>query len=125
MSNLTLTKIRLRNSHWEGRITGAQSTGETPDIRVTYLDQPVEAMELSEGDGLGVWNLSIPIPSHAIADGVHTFLIIDGSNDVKLGDFTLLAGEAMADDLRAEVDLLRAELDMLKRAFRRHCLETM
>ena len=28
-------------------------------------------------------------------------------------------------DLRAEVDLLRAELDMLKRAFRRHCLETM
>jgi len=32
---------------------------------------------------------------------------------------------AMEDDLRAEVDLLRAELDMLKRAFRRHCLETM
>jgi hypothetical protein len=31
----------------------------------------------------------------------------------------------MEDDLRAEVDLLRAELDMLKRAFRRHCLETM
>jgi hypothetical protein len=30
----------------------------------------------------------------------------------------------MEDDLRAEVDLLRAELDMLKRAFRRHCLET-
>jgi hypothetical protein len=26
--------------------------------------------------------------------------------------------------LRAEVDLLRAELDMLKRAFRRHCVET-
>jgi hypothetical protein len=31
---------------------------------------------------------------------------------------------AMEDDLRAEVDLLRAELDMLKRAFRRHCVET-
>ena len=41
-----------------------------------------------------------------------------------LGDFTLMAGDAVADDLRAEVELLRAELDMLKRAFRRHCLET-
>jgi len=30
----------------------------------------------------------------------------------------------MEDDLRAEIDLLRAELDLLKRAFRRHCLET-
>ena len=36
-----------------------------------------------------------------------------------------LAGEALAHDIRAEIDLLRAELDMLKRAFRRHCLETM
>jgi len=26
--------------------------------------------------------------------------------------------------MRVEMDLLRAELDMLKRAFRRHCLET-
>ena len=41
-----------------------------------------------------------------------------------LGSFTLIAGEALGDDLRAEVSLLRAELDMLKRAFRRHCLET-
>ncbi len=28
------------------------------------------------------------------------------------------------DEPTAEVDLLRSELDMLKRAFRRHCLET-
>ena len=38
---------------------------------------------------------------------------------------SIITGVAMEDDLRAEVDLLRAELDMLKRAFRRHCLETM
>jgi hypothetical protein len=43
----------------------------------------------------------------------------------KLLHFTIITGVAMEDDLRAEVDLLRAELDMLKRAFRRHCLETM
>ena len=125
MSNLTLTKIRLRNGTWEGRIGGADTGDEPPDIRVTFLDQPVEGVDLQVGDGAGIWNLSIPVPGHAVADGVHTILILNGADDTKLGDFTLLAGEAMADDLRAEVELLRAELDMLKRAFRRHCLETM
>ncbi len=125
MSNLTLTKIHLRNARWEGRISVAGNTGTRPDIRVTHLDQPVDSVKLVEGDGVGIWNLSIPVPSHAVADGVQTFLIVDAADDTRLGDFTLLAGEAMADDLRAEVELLRAELDMLKRAFRRHCLETM
>ena len=32
--------------------------------------------------------------------------------------------QALAEDIRAEVDLLRAELDLLKRAFRRHCQDT-
>jgi hypothetical protein len=41
-----------------------------------------------------------------------------------LEKFTLIAGDVLGDDIRAEVDLLRAELDMLKRAFRRHCVET-
>ena len=121
MSNLTLAKMTLRNGVWEGRVGG--SDGVRPDIRVMYLDQPVAGVEISEKDG--GWNLSVPVPIHAIADGVHTFLIINASDDSKLGDFTLLAGEIIADDLRAEVELLRAELDMLKRAFRRHCLETM
>jgi len=130
MSDLTLTKFRMRNGFWEGRITGPENTDARPDVLVTYLDQPVEDVpvedvELEQSDGAGVWNLTIPVPTHAVADGVQTFLIIDAASDTKLGDFTLIAGEAIADDLRAEVELLRAELDMLKRAFRRHCLETM
>jgi hypothetical protein len=125
MSDLTLTKIRLRNGVWEGRIAGAASTGARPDVLVTHLDQPVEAVKLTETAEAGQWDLAIPVPRHALADGVQTFLILDRADNSKLGDFTLIAGEAIADDLRAEVELLRAELDMLKRAFRRHCLETM
>ena len=125
MSDLTLTKIRLRNRRWEGRLTGAPAGGPRPDIRVTYLDQPVEAVELTEATEPGTWDLAVTIPDHAIADGVHCFLVLDGASGTKLGDFALVAGEATSDDLRAEVELLRAELDMLKRAFRRHCLETM
>ena len=41
-----------------------------------------------------------------------------------MASITLIGDEVTGPDLRAEVDLLRAELDMLKRAFRRHCVET-
>ncbi|SDE05279.1 hypothetical protein [Ruegeria marina] len=124
MTDLSLTKIRFRNSVWEGRIAGAPTTGKRPDIKVSHLDQPVPGVELKEGTDSTFWTLTIPIPDEAIADGVQTFLIWDAAADVKLGSFTIIAGESVPDDLRAEVELLRAELDMLKRAFRRHCLET-
>lgn len=124
MTNLTLTEIRLRNGIWEGRLAGAGETGARPEIRVTHLGQPVGGVELAEGEAPGLWTVRVTIPPQAISDGVQTFLIMNGSDDTKLGQFTLIAGDAAAGDLRAEMELLRAELDMLKRAFRRHCLET-
>lgn len=125
MSQLHLTKLNLRNGVWEGRITGAGATGARPAIRVTHQDQTVPGVELDEVDDTpGTWSLRIPVPKHAVAEGVQTFLIEDTASKTKLGAFTLIAGEAADDDLRAEVELLRAELDMLKRAFRRHCVET-
>jgi hypothetical protein len=71
------------------------------------------------------WAVRIPIPAELLSDGVHTFLIRDAEADETLAHFTILAGVELDEDIRAEMDLLRAELDMLKRAFRRHCLETM
>lgn len=125
MSKLKLTKIRLRNGVWEGRIYGADLNGMPPPVGVRYLDEPVEDVQLTENLDDSCWDLTIPIPKRALADGVHTILVFDETDGEKLGDFCLIAGEVLSDDLRAEVDLLRAELDMLKRAFRRHCLETM
>ena len=125
MTDLTLTKIRFRNGKWEGRLDGTQDTGVKPNIRVTCLDRPIDSVELGEGETGKSWNLTVNIPSHAIADGVQTFLIFDASTDTRLGAFTLIGGDPAAEDLLSEVSLLRAELDMLKRAFRRHCLETM
>ena len=63
------------------------------------------------------------MPVEAVGDGVQTFLILDMRRDTVLTSFSLLGGEALSEDMRAEMALLRAELDMLKRAFRRHCLE--
>jgi hypothetical protein len=55
---------------------------------------------------------------------VQTFLITDTATDETLNSFSLLSGDALAGDSRAEITLLREELDMLKGAFRRHCVET-
>ena len=122
MSDLTVTKIRFQNGTWEGVIQNAGDSGLPPDIQVLYQDQPIEGLSISEGSTASEWALHITIPAQAISDGVQTFVIAEG--DKKLERFSLIAGEAAVDDMRAEIDLLRAELDMLKRAFRRHCLET-
>ena len=121
MNDLILTGIGLSNGRWEGRISGATVR---PEIRVTYFDQPVPGVIVEPAGDDGQWSLTVPVPPQAVSDGVQTFVIWDAGGDRKLGDFALVAGDALAGDLRAEIDLLRAELDMLKRAFRRHCLET-
>lgn len=120
MSELQIATAKIRRGIWQGLLTGATSV---PQIEVLHLDKPVAQVTVSEVEG-GDWMLHVPIPADAIADGVQTFLIVDKADGQPIGDFTLIAGEALGDDIRAEVDLLRAELDMLKRAFRRHCLET-
>ncbi|WP_122072170.1 hypothetical protein [Pseudophaeobacter sp. EL27] len=125
MSDLTITKIRFHNGTWEGVIQNAADNGLPPDIQVLYQDRPLEGISITEGAATSEWNLHIAIPAQAISDGVQTFVIAEGgSGGQKLQSFSLIAGEAAVDDMRAEIELLRAELDMLKRAFRRHCLET-
>lgn len=123
VSELTLTKTQIVEGVWEGVLTGPP--GDTPPaIEVTHFGQAlgdVAVTPMADGE----WRVAIPIPIHAIADGVQTFVIRQPESDTVLDTFAVLAGEALAEDIRAEIDLLREELDMLKRAFRRHCLETM
>jgi hypothetical protein len=64
------------------------------------------------------------VHAHLLSDVVQTFLITDTATDETLNSFSLLSGDALAGDSRAEITLLREELDMLKGAFRRHCVET-
>lgn len=122
MSELTLTKTRIRAGIWEGVLTGAPTV---PQIEVRLLDQPLPGVTLTAVEGRpGNWALRVPVPLSALNEGVQTFLINDKASGETLSHFTIVTGVAMEDDLRAEIDLLRAELDMLKRAFRRHCVET-
>ncbi|ASM74095.1 MULTISPECIES: hypothetical protein [Roseobacteraceae] len=122
MSILTVTGTKIINGIWQG-IVSSEST-EVPKLAVHNLDKPVANVQLTEDHEQGHWLLQVPIPAEAITEGVQTFVITDAKDGTKLAHFHLIAGEVLGDDIRAEIDLLRAELDMLKRAFRRHCVET-
>jgi len=124
MSDLTLTKTRLFEGVWEGILTSDAEGNMQPEIEVTHLQQTVPDVQVIENREARHWVVRVPIPAALISDGVQTFLINDARAGETLGSFALLSGDALSYDIRAEVTLLRDELDMLKRAFRRHCLET-
>ena len=122
MTEMTLTKTRIRAGVWEGVLSGSV---DAPHIDVQHLEKPVAGVTITAvPDRAGEWLVQVPVPVELLSEGVQTFLIRDAKTAETLQHFTIITGVAMEDDLRAEVDLLRAELDMLKRAFRRHCLET-
>ncbi len=123
MAELQLTKTRIQAGIWEGVLTGAEAV---PEIEVTHLAQPLDGVLLREDPHEpGQFLLQVPIPAELLSEGVQTFLITDKTSGETLSSFTVVTGQPMDEDFRAEMELLRAELDMLKRAFRRHCVETM
>jgi len=124
MTDLTVTKTRLFEGIWEGVLSREGGGTATPDIEVTHLQVPLEGVEVIEKPDERLWVLKVPIPPHVIADGVQTFLIRDRETGDTIDSFALMSGDALSYDIRVEVSLLREELDLLKRAFRRHCLET-
>lgn len=122
MTTLTLTTTRIKEGVWHGVIK--KVGGGEPQIDAVHQDMKIADVSLQKNENSADWALRVPIPPQAISDGVQTLVVRDSETAEPLGHITLLAGEVLADDIRAEIDLLRAELDMLKRAFRRHCVET-
>ena len=116
-----LVQIRIAGGVWEGILTGV--TGEAPVIEALHGGRTVEGITVQPIPGkAGQFAVLVPIPLSALNEGVQTFVLRLGED--KLAQFTLVAGEPLDEDVRAELSLLRAELDLLKRAFRRHCAET-
>jgi hypothetical protein len=122
--DVTLTKLRLIEGVWHGVLTRGKHDTRQPDLVVTHLDQEIKGVEVEHDRVEECWYVRVPIPADRIADGVQTFLVRDRQEDSVLASFAIVAGDALAEDIRAEIGLLRAELDMLKKAFRRHCVET-
>lgn len=123
MSALSVTKTRFAAGVWEGLLRGGAGP-VPPSVEVTLAQVTVEGVTLAPLEEPGDYLLRIPVPVEAIGDGIHTFVIRDRADGETLDHFAVLAGEALADTLQAELDLMREELDLLKRAFRKHCVET-
>lgn len=123
MASVTLTRTRFVQGVWEGLLSGGAGGGRQPNLTVTHQDRTLPGLEVTLREA-GHWQVRLPVPADLISDGVTTLLFRDSDSGEVLDSFTILAGDALTGDIRAEIDLLREELDMLKRAFRRHCLET-
>ena len=125
MSDSPLTKTLFRDGIWEGVLTLDPDITTAPKMLVTHVEEPLTDVTVEAvPDEPGSWLVRITVPQRMISEGVQTVLITDPDTGARLGSFTLLAGDPLDEDIRAEMQLLRAELDMLKRAFRRHCTET-
>lgn len=125
MADYSLTHTRMLEGIWEGVIRSSEPKDGLPALRVTHLDVPLEGVEIVGIAGEDqAWALRITIPVAILAEGVQTIVIGAAETGETLNSFAIAVGTPVDDDFRAEIELLRAELDMLKRAFRRHCVET-
>ncbi len=126
MSDVTLTRMRLAEGVWEGLLKVRDAS--VPRLRLRHDDEDlgeIEPVEVGDAsDEAGSWLVRFQLPLERLSDGVQTFVIEDIQTGDALAHETVIAGEVLDDDVRAEVLLLRAELDLLKRAFRRHCSES-
>lgn len=108
---VTLTPLGLRGGVWRARLSAPA------EVSVTHDGREIPGVTVTPaGEGA---ELSVPVPPALLSDGVTTVLVTEAASGARLGDFAIIAGEALERDVRAELDLLRAELDMLKAAFRR------
>ena len=98
-----LTKLRLVEGVWHGFLKHHGRDNWQPSIEVTHLDFPVEGVEVTEDRVEESWHVRVPIPADRIADGVQTFVIRDRREETVLASFSIVAGDALAEDIRAEL----------------------
>ncbi len=122
MTELTLTKTRLKAGRYEGMLSCKDSP---PVIEAIFRDRVVGTAEVTPMETHpGHHLVGIDLPAAVVSDGIQTVLLRTAADGATLDTITFMAGEPLAQDIRYELDQLRAELDLLKRAFRRHCVET-
>lgn len=113
-----LNALRLRGGIWEGQLSNW--IGDTPPV--LYLMRGPTVMAEAQLSSLepGIWHVTIALPGALIGDGAQSFAIMAEGGSAPLAQIVVIAGDVLADDLRADLATLREEVEVLKRAFRRH-----
>ena len=120
MTDYNIINSQIRNGIWEAELVGGSDA--PPAFTISHQDQAIEGIAWTKDASRDVWRVKAPIPPAMINDGLQTLVVCDDRGNM-LTSFSLLAGDALAGDLRAEIELLRSELEILKKAFRAHCAE--
>ncbi len=121
-----LNKKNIVGGKYVGILRARGKGNATPSLEMIHLGNVVGQVLIepvgTDGDN---WEVTAEIPQEFLMDGVQTFLFVFAGQTEILDRFSIITGEPLEEDLRAEIQLLREELDMVKRAFRRHCIETL
>lgn len=105
----------LQAGIWTGRLYADQPA----TVWLTHLNRDIAQAELA-ADGDGAWAVRVAVPQTLLCDGVQTLLLVqDGDPRQVLASLSLVCGQVLDSDIRAELELVRAELDLLKREMRR------
>ena len=115
---MRLDRISLRAGRYEGLLTAADAPAT---IEAVHLGEVVAHARINHTDE--GYRVAVDLPATVLADGVQVIALQAPGGEV-LDRVTVMAVEALAHDIRAEMALLRAELEMLKTAFRRHCAQS-
>lgn len=125
MTDDALVRIRLDAGRYEASLSSTNPAMEQ-GLEAVHEGKVVAVATLTHDQGdKGRWQVTIDLPATVIADGVQVIAIRAIATGAVLDRITLMSGTPLDEDIRVEVALLRDELEMLKRAFRRHCAETV
>lgn len=120
----TLIRVRLQGGRYEGILSCADQGGTA--IEAVHDGRVIAAAILIPEDATrNSWRVTVELPADIIGEGVQIIALRSSATGQVLDRITLMAGAPLEEDIRVELALLRDELEMLKRAFRRHCSETL
>lgn len=116
--------LGLKSGIWQGVLRR-----DTPPGRLLLVHMGArvgDARATAQDDGS--WRIAAAIPPQKLSDGVQTFLLLEDQGEgaeppqagaSHLSSLSIVAGELVEEDMRAEMNLLRSELDVLKKELRR------
>lgn len=116
--------LGLRSGIWQGVLRRDAAPGR---LVLVHMGNRLAEAHATEEPG-GGWRIAAAIPPERLSDGVQSFLLVEDQaaegeapqpGAQRLGSLTLIAGELLDDDLRAELTLMRAELELVKKELRR------
>lgn len=116
--------LGLKSGIWQGILRRDQAPGR---LLLVHMGSRVgDARATAQEDGS--WRIAAAIPPQKLSDGVQTFLLLEDAGEGAeppqpaarhLSSLSIVAGELLEEDMRAEMNLMRSELDLLKRELRR------